>query len=90
MWACSKLIKGARNNFHFTWHSFLSYWYALANSATAKNFKSLALFKNLPDGVEHGQKCVGSKNGQHFNFTNFSKLETFMLGEKTFFSQKNS
>ena len=55
-----------------------------------KSCKSLALFSNLLDGVEHGQKCVGSKNGQHFNFTNFSKLETFMLGEKIFFSQKNS
>ena len=55
-----------------------------------KNCESLALFKNLPDGVEHGQKCVGSKNGQHFYSNNFSKLETFMLGEKMFFSQKNS
>ena len=28
-------------------------------------------FVNPPEGVEHGQKSVESKNGQHFYFKNF-------------------
>ena len=30
-----------------------------------------SFFGNPPEGVEHGQKCVESKNGQDFDFKNF-------------------
>ena len=29
------------------------------------------LYLKSTEGVEHGQKCVESKNGQHFYFKNF-------------------
>jgi hypothetical protein len=33
---------------------------------------TVAFFVNPPEGVEHGQKCVESKNRQHFDFKIFS------------------
>ena len=31
----------------------------------------VVFFVNPTEGVEYGQKCVESKNGQHFYFKNF-------------------
>ena len=48
----------------------------------------VAFFVNPPEGIEHGQKCVETKNGHHFDFKNFSDLKLFLSAKNNFLVKK--
>ena len=50
----------------------------------------MAFFAKPPEGADHSLKCAESKIRHHFYFKNFSKLTTFMIGQKKFNLKNNS
>ena len=47
-----------------------------------KKNPKVEFFVNPPEGTDHSLKCIKLKIKHHFNFKNFSKVTTSMLGKK--------
>ena len=59
----------------------------LWNQAKKIQNPTVEFFENPPEGAEHSLKYSELKIGQLFDFKNFLKVPTLLLGQKKFLSQ---